>query len=518
MKSSRRSFLQTGLAGTIMTAVHLTPARGSDTNEPVGIGSDRQLFLDDRLIDLARSRNVSRSLNPPQDIRRVLKPDHPWEALGFIFYASVVEDEGTAKLFHGSYDAEKRKHFSIATSHDGLHWERPSLGLADFDGSKENNILPIGAVEAGVFLDPTAPPEKRYRLLYTSHWPDPDLAGVYVASSPDGILWTTAPQRSLPFVPDSQPSAFWDDVRQQYAVYLRTWNPRRSVARVAVNDLERPWPYDKSVPPRHHWGKDKIPTLSRELPTVMAPDERDPENLHLYTSAVIRYPFAPNAYLAFPAAYFTFKGPDWKERTLTGNDGTFDVQLATSSDGITWNRYRESYVPAGFYDGLELRLVSMGQGIVRRGRLLYQYFVGWPHTHGRPSTWDRDLEDRARWLKEDLGGIYCATQRVDGFISIDAAYTGGTLITQPLRFEGNRLSLNLDTTGCGTAKVALLQADGTPIPGFTIADCKVINADQIDYHVQWQNGPDLTAIAGQPVRLQFEMRNTKLYALQFLLA
>src|ERR1700742_2903813 len=107
------------------------------------IGGDRQLFIDDQLLDLAQSRNISRAVNPPESIQRVLTPDQPWEALGFIFYCSVVDDGGTAKLYHGSYDAEKKKHFMVATSADGLHWERPKLGLKEFAGSKENNLLPL---------------------------------------------------------------------------------------------------------------------------------------------------------------------------------------------------------------------------------------------------------------------------------------------------------------------------------------------------------------------------------------
>ncbi len=512
---SRRRFLQTTLTAGTLACGCLTRAEERGGPEPIFVGSDRHLFLDDHLLDLTRTQHVTRTLNPPKSIRRVLKPDRPWEALGFIFYASVVDHEGVAKLFYGSYDAEKGKHFALATSQDGLHWERPQLGLTDYQGSRKNSLLPMGAVEAGVFLDPYAAPEKRYRLLFTRHWPDPSRAGIYVASSPDGLHWVTTPERVLPFVPDSQPSALWDDALQKYVIYLRAWNPRRSVARVAVSDLEAPWPYDPSVPPLHIWGKDKIPTISRELPTVMSPDEQDPENLHIYTSAVVRYPFASNAYLAFPAAYSNYKGPDWKDRALNGNDGSFDVQLAASRDGIVWNRWRRPYVAAGFHDGLDLRLVSMGQGMVRRGRSLYQYFVGWPHTHGRPVVWDRDLEDRARWLKKDLGGIYVATQRVDGFISMDAAPTGGLLTTQPLLFQGRRLCLNLNTAGSGSTRVAVLDGDGTPISGFDAADCRVIQADEIDHHVHWKNGADVGALAGRPVRLQFAMGNTKLYALQF---
>lgn len=484
-------------------------------DDAISIGADRQLFIDDRLIDRAQTKDVSRELHSPTDVRRVLKAERPSEALGFIFYGSVVDDGGTVKLFHGSYDADKKKHFSLATSKDGIHFERPDLGLTEYHGNTANNILPVHAVEAGVFLDPHAPAEKRYRLLFTQHWPDPEKAGVYVASSPDGIHWNVGENRVLPFAPDSQHTGLWDEKLGKYVIYVRAWNPVRCVARVETADLEAPWPYDASVPPHYIWGKEKIPTPSRELPTVMAPDSRDPENVQIYTSAAVRYPFAPEVYLAFPAAYLLFKGSEWKARALNSNDGTFDVQFASSRDGITWERWRKPYIAAGLHDGLDLRLVSMCQGMVRRGSLLHQYFIGWPQTHGRPVVWDKNLEDRAEWLKRDLGGIYCVTQRVDGFVSMTAAARTGTVTTKPLTFTGNRLRLNLHTDGAGQVRVALLSPDGDPMPGFSAGECEVINADEIDYEVRWKDGADVGALAGRPLRVRITLTQSALYALQF---
>lgn len=479
------------------------------------IGSDRQLFVDDALIDSELSDGVTRLLNSPLRIQRVLKPEMPSEALGFIFYCSVVDDDGTAKLFHGSYDADKKKHFAVATSEDGLEWQRPKLGLREHRGSSANNLLPVEAVEASVFLDPNAPPAKRYRLLYSRHWPDPAKAGVYLASSADGLHWTESDTRLLPFVPDSQHCGLWDEHLQKYVIYSRTWNPQRAIARVAVDDIESPWPYDASIPPHHIWGKEKVPTLSRELATVMACDEGDPPGVQLYTNAVVPYPFAPHVYLAFPAAYQTFNGPEWKDRALNGNDGTFDIQFASSRDGISWHRWRKAYVAAGIHDGMDLRLVSMGQGMIRRGRELHQYFVGWPHTHGRPVMWDKDLENRAEWLKKDLGGIYCATHRVDGFVSMGAGFPGGKFTTQPLRFEGDQLRINVHAEGSGGVRVALLDAGGNSLPGFAASDCDWINADEIDHPVAWKSGADLSILKGKSVRIEFSLRNARVFAFQF---
>ena len=370
---NRRNFLHTGCLGAasllarVSRAEEIQKSKAEATSSAVEIGDRRQLFIDDALIDAGRTQNVVRRLNAPYQIQRVLKPEQPWEALGFVFYCGVVDDGGVAKLYYSGYDREKKKHSMLATSMDGLNWERPKLGLKAQDGNTANNLLLLNSVEATVFLDPHSPPEKRYRMVYTRGFPDPAKAGVCVASSADGIRWNEFPERCLPFIPDSQPSALWDERLGKYVVYLRAWDPIRTVARVEIADLETAWPYDSSVPPLHVWGKDKIPTLSRELPRVIAYDEQDQPYLQPYTSEVIQYPSAADVYFAFPADFQNFKGPDWKARALTGNDGTFDIGFATSRDGVTWNRWREPYIPIGLYGDLDLRLVSMGFGLLING-------------------------------------------------------------------------------------------------------------------------------------------------------
>ena len=418
-------------------------------------------------------------------------------------------------LYYGCYDGEKGKHLALATSQDGLNWERPELGLVDFEGSRKNNLFPFEAVEAGVLLDPVAPPDKRFRLIHNRHWPDPKTAGIYLSHSPDGIHWSPQSTRLHPRVPDSQPSAFWDPARERYAIYLRAWAPRRAIARVEVPDLETPWPFDESVPPLEIWGKEKVATIGTELPVVMQTDDRDPSNVHLYTSAVVRYPWAHDAYLAFPAAYYHFTGDRLKERALDGNDGTFDVQLAVSRNGIEWERFREPWVEPGHVDGLTLQLVSMGTGMIRRGRELHQYFVGWPHTHNRPVKWDRDLEDRAASRERDLGGIYRATSRLDGFVALVAGNEGGTATTPPLRIAGDRLILNIHTAGSGEATVAVLDAAGEALPGYTHDDCHLIHADEVDLPVAWKNHDRLpSGLAEKGGRLQFRLRTARIWALE----
>ena len=41
----------------------------------------------------------------------------------------------------------------FATSEDGIHWDRPSLGLVEYDGSTDNNIVPDDKYLHYIFYD-----------------------------------------------------------------------------------------------------------------------------------------------------------------------------------------------------------------------------------------------------------------------------------------------------------------------------------------------------------------------------
>ena len=122
-------------------------------------------------------------------------------------------------------------------------------------------------------------------------------------------------------------------------------------------------------------------------------------------------------------------------------------------------------------------------------------------------------EDRKKWRR--WGKIGRAVQRLDGFCSADVAYQGGWLETPTIIFEGIRLMLNIDTSAVGTARAAITKPDGTPLSGFNIEDCDEIMTNNVNHLVTWRGNPDISALAGQHIRLRFEMRSAKLYAFQF---
>ncbi len=107
------------------------------------------------------------------------------------------------------------------------------------------------------------------------------------------------------------------------------------------------------------------------------------------------------------------------------------------------------------------------------------------------------------------------TLRLDGFVSVNALLTGGEFISKPLRFTGGRLEINYSTSAAGQVRVELQDAAGKPLPGFALDDCEPIWGDHIARIVKWKGGDNVSAYAGKPVRLRFELSDADLFSLRF---
>src|SRR5690606_28651130 len=105
--------------------------------------------------------------------------------------------------------------------------------------------------------------------------------------------------------------------------------------------------------------------------------------------------------------------------------------------------------------------------------------------------------------------------RVDGFSSVNAPYEGGEMHTRPLVFDGRELVLNYATSAAGGVRVELQDPDGQPLPGFALEDSDGIVGDEFERIFTWKGSGDVSALAGQPVRIRFALKDADLYALRF---
>lgn len=481
------------------------------------IGSRKQLFIDERFV--AEKHDVALVVNPPVkagpiDVEAITAP-------------CVVEHGGVCHLYQGLNGQT-----SLWTSVDGLQWKArgPIKGIDD-DGPQWTSIN-------SVFLDPKDA-EYPFKGLYEripktiveptanrTHTP-PVPGGLFLCRSRDGITWDYLPTVAIPFLCDTHNQMLYDPWRDRYAAYVRAfpevsgpWKNKRCVARVETADmLALPWPH-RTNPANKRPDKHDFPYINDELDLVMGPDADDPPMTDLYNPCMHVYPEAEDVYLAFPSMYryWGYGGGNSSagrdHRGTFFNDGIFETQLAVSRDGVRFTRHRTPYLHAGLVRNrsgsegdVDCGLTMMGIGMLRRGDEIWQYSFGGRRTH--------EAKEQAEKQGRKGEAIMRLVQRLDGFMSIDAGSRGGEFTTPPLVFAGNRLVLNAACHGLGEIWVEILDEAGRPFPGFARADAVSIDRNGTAQEVWWKQGPDVSALAGRPVRLRFVMRSAKLYAFAF---
>ena len=499
---------------------------GAEAKAPVvELGSRRHLLLDDAL--LASRENITFTPHAARMAERVV------EGGGWI---SIV-DAGPQDI--RLYLKGPQNSLAVLVSKDGVNFTAPDLGRGEFHGQR-NIVITDSASVGTVFIDRNGPPEERWKIVTGLR----SRGGIFVYTSPDGFTWQRHESASLPFWAGSAVNVFYDDQRRRYVIHNRTdyyrmagGSTNRKSLLTEVEDLLAPWPFTPATPEVTRattargvlthvdqldpWWLDNGPLapggFGLEYPIAFEPDPKiDPVGTDIYNTRAQKYPWADDAYVAFPLFFFHYPKEGPPQRQVLGSaaeergSGLLETQLAVSRDGLAWSRHpRPAYVGIGDVDGYPVRRSYVGYGFVRRGAQLWQY------SYTRSSYHDSHTKkDRA----PDV--IHRLVQRVDGFVSLDTPYTGGAFMTKPLRFTGNRLVLNVDTDAAGYAQFGFIDEQGAPIPGFSVDECVYVNGDEIDYEVQWlakegQKTKDLSALAGRTVTLVARLRGTSLYALQF---
>jgi len=499
-------------------------AQAGEEKLPVVIADRKHLFIDDALV--SKMENILFTVNPPRLAERVIEGIKG----PFRKHLTVVEDEqGVLRIYNSVHD----DYLAVRTSHDGIHWEIPDIGKGEYRGNKNIVIFDEVGGLGNPFVDMNGPAVHRWKYLT-----DYNRRGIFLYTSPDGYNWKRFKIMVLPFRSGTQSCTFYDDQQQLYVSYHRTGithtlagaTERRSVL-TETADLFQPVPFQPLTANDYRkaamtmrlreplpWYLDNGPLtpggFGIEYPHKFVPiDTLDPPEFDMYVTKAMKYPWAPDTYLAFPIAYFHYEIDTPLTRLILMDprrgrgSGPIETQLSVSRDGVNWKRYpRPAYIGNGLHGGWPVNQAYIAHGMVRRGDEIWQYYFGTEIYH---SSWNKD---------ESCSAVYRVVQRLDGFVSADTPYQQeGYLTTKPLVFKGNRLVLNIDTDATGYAQVGFLDQQGKPIEGFSVDDCIYINGDFINTEVEWLNkGKDVTELAGKTVQLLFRMRGTKLYAMQFM--
>lgn len=461
----------------------------ADNTTPIDIGSRLELFADRFLIDSLDGARLRLHEPVPQGV--ALKFDKPWEGR-YCGYVTALKDGDRCRLYYRGLPLSKSDGSNIETtcyaeSRDGITWTKPNLGLFEIDGSRDNNVILKDVApfshNFAPFIDtqPGVPPDQRYKALAGT-----GKSGLVGFVSPDGLRWTKI--REEPLITegafDSQNVAFWSGTEQYYVCYFRTWTQGeykgfRTVSRTTSKDFLQ-------------W-TDPVEMTFGDTPVE-----------HLYTNQTHPYYRAPHIYIALAARFMPGRRVMSKEQfERLGGEASYsgdcsDTVLMTSRGGNRYTReFMESFVRPGL--GLEnwsSRTNYPTCGVIPTGQNEMSLFV------------QRHYGQLSHYLER-------FSLRVDGFVSIDAGYAGGEMVTKPLRFGGSKLILNFSTSAAGGIKVEIQDAVGAPLPGFTLDEVDETIGDWIERPVSWKGSENVASLAGKSIRLRFVMKDAGLYSLRF---
>ncbi|RBP40477.1 hypothetical protein DES53_108184 [Roseimicrobium gellanilyticum] len=474
----------------------------------ITLGELPLLFADDG--GIATKSGVTRTIHPAkQSSSPVLQADKPWEGDRVYIHGSVYPDDATGgyrmwyltrqeaipDIKNIAVPGFRRNRYDVtlyATSRDGLTWEKPSLGLHAFAGSKENNIV-FDLHSPSVLLDQhETDPAKRWKMLgYFG-------GDYYAAVSPDGLKWKSHPDKKPIFPEGDNISLAQDPITGEYLAYHRLHATLRGTSRRTVW-LSRSKDFAT-------WSKAELTFAPDEIDDawVTEPKQRtEVNNMSVLTHAA--------GYLGFPTI-FRVTAPDRKNLSPEGKpipfpkgqsptDGYIDVQLITSADGLHWQRTEPRIAiiargkPGTFDAGTILGVSSTA---VHVGDETWMYYTGLTTSHGGALPEKRNSIGRAVWRRH-------------GFASLDAGEQTGTVQTIPLRHASPHLIINASTSNDGLVRIAVLEKHGAPIPGLSLDESNELRADATQWKASWKSG---TAIpTDRPVRILVELKNARLYSL-----
>ena len=462
----------------------------------------RQLFLDDYAVE--SMRGITRTVHPPKKHGPLIN--------GGVQSRSAPIWNPEKDIWEWWYMGQ---HTYYATSKDGEHWEKPSLGLYEWEGSKDNNIAcdPDGERLYHIVRDERDPdPGRRYKALFSS-------ADRQAGISPDGFTWTMLDSASIPSQDESQFA--WDPYTGQFLALVKQqteWG--RSVWLATSRD------FDHFSEPKlifHADEKDWENCRQRvrniiDDPAYITPPIIDDEDYfaEIYNMAVLPY---QGLYIGFPTIFNPFGAIPPPATNFTRIN---QIEMAVSHDLYHWQRAAD---PAPFigiepWDGENYgtsQLLMSGPPIVRDNGEIWAYYnaLRMPGSAEMYQRFNRAKELFRLGVEErhfdDYGALSLAKLQPDRFVSVDGDEIG-TIITKPFHWRGEELYFNADARW-GEVYAEILDAESSkPHPGFWVPgeEPPPFIGDSLRAKYVWKHPHDL--IFEKPVRLKFYLHQARLYS------
>jgi len=422
------------------------------------------------------------------------EPPKRWEARLDNVYPSVIydEDDGVFKCWYKSFivdeasnrtplkqrphqpygESEREEGLLYAVSADGIGWEKPALGIIDFEGSTANNLVMRRATHGlhagGVLKDARDPdPTRRYKFIHRNA----SAGRMATCFSTDGLHWSQPLLwKEHDAVGDCHNNALWSPELERYVGITRGWSDGiRTVLRSDSADFV-------------DW--------SQPLEIMRGADAHN----QIYSMPICRY---GDLYIGLPSVFH-------KGDATAADWDTVDTELAYSADSISWTRVcpGEALIPrggGGYPDGeYDCGCVYAAAPFIYEDQILIYYGGG----NGLHNNWRE-------------GSLNLATLDIDRFAGYapDDEGESARVETSPLLLSDETLSINAEIEPGGSIRAMLMDAGGAEVSGFGFADCLPLKQGGINCDLRWR-GRHVSELRGKTLQLVLEFQKAKLYALK----
>jgi hypothetical protein len=458
-------------------------------------------------------------------------------------YATVMHDNGKFRMWYNAEGDSPGRNWVIcyAESDDGIHWKKPSLGLIEHNGSRDNNLLFPVEYHTNTPLiirdDQETDAQRRYKMVFETEYEGGEM-GAYYTWSADGLRWPWPPQRlwgKAPgknhtsadfYYPFHEPlSSFFRDPISTHPDYLWKMYGQTAGAGHPHPDGRR----QRNVNVAHGRMPDELVPFDGE--SVL--DPRSGSNEDQIHGAMVQ---------PYEGLYVSLYQHWW------GKEWNVDLRLAVSRDGLHFARIQPEAAVLGLgrTGSWDSGMLTTPNFLLHHDGKLWLYYRG---SIGSLATGKAFTQARSKSaeIPQTEGWIMwtgLARLREDGFayVTVSAwenldekpqvrvpnyriALRGGlkTIPIDARGIESRALHVNLENLAAAFASIRAQITDaasGQTIAGYSFADCDPLGASSLDQVVTWRGGSaSLSEVKVARVRLEFEltgmMDSPRLYSFWF---
>lgn len=446
--------------------------------DPVAGGPPfRRLFLDATIVE--QSESLTRQFHSAEKYKGnpVVKMEHKWEGWGPYLYGTVLQDQGKLRMWY-SCIGNGARHICYAESPDGIHWEKPKLGIFEYEGSKDNNIIRQGNMPSVIKLKNPPSPDKKYALFC---WGGDQ--GPFVSYSQDGIHFTEVARDKL-FKTSDVINFFFDPYHNRYVVTYKTANRRHRACGLAVSSDGLTW------------------TKPIEGP-VFGADDLDPDATQIYGMPVFPY---QGLYIGTPWMYHSrfIKYGDYNADRMyeaqLDSSNLIDVQMAWSWNLISWNRTpdRKPFIALGRKPEFDWAMILTSTTPVVLNDKLYFYYGAFDRPHDA--------------YEGITGSVGLATLRLDGFCSMQAEDKEGWFISRREVFKTPKVAVNAKTAQNGYVTAEIYDRNNNVVKGFSRTDCVPFTGDSVHGVIEWKTKSFPSDFTTKDKKIKFYLQNAEMYS------